>query len=460
MAAVPLGFVVLFAPVAGLVSSVQDTGESSYEKERSRPVAQTETSGDRTTAPAEPTGGARAWLVWAVAVGGYFLAMLHRNGLGVAALEAQARFDVGPALLSVLPMLQLLVYVALQVPAGLLADRLGPRYTLVMGMVAMAAGSLLFALAPGIEPAVAGRFLIGLGDALVFLNVIRLAALWFPRARYALVSGLTGVVGGTGQVASAAPLAWALDEIGWVAAFLVTTALSVLMALLVLVVVRDRPSGAAGRSTVADPIPVWAALKEALHATGPLIGMAHHAAVMAPFTMMMVLWGYPFLVAGLGLSEGTAALSLTVLAAGGLWMAPLAGVVVGRRPDARRWLALLLGTALTVGWLLLVLWPGGVPVALGLTVMAVSAIGQTLAPTVSFDFARDGIPASRTGVASGLVNMSGFTTAVVCTVAAGAILQALPEEPGSYQVAFVPMCVTTACATAVLYLLILRRPRG
>ncbi|WP_150248706.1 MFS transporter [Nocardiopsis deserti] len=428
-------------------------------------MTQTETSGDRTTAregvvASEPAGGARAWLVWGVAVGGYFLAMLQRNGLGVAALEAQARFDVGPALLSLLPMLQLLVYVVLQVPAGLLADRLGPRYTLVMGMAAMAVGSCLFALAPGIEVAVAGRFLIGLGDALVFLNVIRLAALWFPRARYALVSGLTGVVGGTGQVASAAPLAWALEGFGWVAAFLSTTALTALMALLMLVVVRDRPAGAAGRSTVADPISVWAALKEALRSRGPQIGMAHHAAVMAPFTMMMVLWGYPFLVSGLGLSEDTAALTLTALAAGGLWIAPLAGVVIGRNPGVRRWLGLTLSTALSLGWLLLVAWPGGVPVAVGLTVLAVSAVGQTLAPTVSFDFARDGIPASRTGVASGLVNMSGFTTAVVCTVAAGALLQTLPEGPEAYQLAFVPMAVATVCATAALYFFVLRRSRS
>ncbi|MCK9872143.1 MFS transporter [Nocardiopsis dassonvillei] len=428
-------------------------------------MTQTETSGDRTTAregvvASEPAGGARAWLVWGVAVGGYFLAMLHRNGLGVAALEAQARFDVGPALLSLLPMLQLLVYVVLQVPTGLLADRLGPRYTLVMGMAAMTVGACLFALAPGIEVAVAGRFLIGLGDALVFLNVIRLAALWFPRSRYALVSGLTGVVGGTGQVASAAPMAWALEGFGWVAAFLATTVLTALMALLMLVVVRDRPAGAAGRSTVADPISVWAALKEALRSRGPQIGMAHHAAVMAPFTMMMVLWGYPFLVGGLGLSEDTAALTLTALAAGGLWMAPLAGVVIGRSPGVRRWLGLILSTTLSLGWLLLVAWPGGTPVAVGLMVLAVSAIGQTLAPTVSFDFARDGIPASRTGVASGLVNMSGFTTAVVCTVAAGALLQALPEGPEAYQLAFVPMAVATVCATAALYYFVLRRPRA
>ncbi len=407
----------------------------------------------------EPVGGARAWLVWGVAVGGYFLAMLQRNGLGVAALEAQSRFDVGPALLSLLPMLQLLVYVVLQVPAGLLADRLGPRFTLVMGMIAMALGSCLFALAPGIEVAVAGRFLIGLGDALVFLNVIRLAALWFPRARYALVSGLTGVVGGTGQVASAAPLAWALNGVGWVAAFMATTGLTVLMALLVLLVVRDRPSGAAGRSTVADPISVWASLKEALKADGPRIGMAHHAAVMAPFTMMMVLWGYPFLVGGLGLSESTAALTLTGLAAGALWVAPFAGVLIGRHPGVRVYFALFLGGTLSLGWLLLVAWPDGAPVPLGVAVMAVSALGQTVAPTISFDFARDGIPASRTGVASGLVNMSGFSTAVACTVAAGAILQALPDEPASYQLAFVPIAVTTLLSTCVLAVFVRRRVR-
>lgn len=410
-------------------------------------------------AQAEPRGGARAWLVWGVAVGGYFLAMLHRNGLGVAALEAQSRFDVGPALLSLLPMLQLLVYVILQVPAGLLADRLGPRYTLVMGMTAMAVGSCMFALAPGIEMAVVGRFLIGLGDALVFLNVIRLAALWFPRARYALVSGLTGVVGGTGQVASAAPLAWALGGIGWVAAFLATAGLTVFMALLMLLMVRDRPAGAAGRSTVADPISAWAALKEALRADGPRIGMAHHAAVMAPFTMMMVLWGYPFLVNGLGLSEGAAALTLTGLAAGALPLAPLAGVLVGRRPGVRGYFALVFGGTLSLGWLLLVLWPDGAPAPLGVAVLALSALGQTMAPTISFDFARDGIPAGRTGVASGLVNMSGFTTAVVCTVAAGAILQTLPEEPSSYQVAFVPMAVTTVLSTCVLAVFILRARR-
>src|SRR5690606_4544886 len=153
-------------------------------------AARVQTSGDRVT---DPPGGARAWLVWAVGVGVYFLAMFHRNGMGVAALEAQERFQVGPAVLSLLPMLQLLVYVVLQVPAGLMADRVGPRRSLLLGLASMALGVVLFAFAPNIALAVAGRVLIGLGDAVTFLNVIRLGALWFPRRRYALVRALTEI---------------------------------------------------------------------------------------------------------------------------------------------------------------------------------------------------------------------------------------------------------------------------
>ncbi|WP_270074285.1 MFS transporter [Streptomonospora mangrovi] len=405
--------------------------------------------------PAEPPGGARAWWVWGIGVAVYFLAMFHRNGLGAAALEAQDRFDVGPAVLSLLPMLQLLVYVVLQVPTGLLADRVGPRASLTMGLVAMASGVALFALAPGIEAAIAGRVLIGLGDAVTFLNVIRLAALWFPRSRYALVSALTGVVGGLGQAASVAPLSFALHGMGWTGAFLLFSGITLLMLLLVLLVVRDRP-GPAPDSGAHPPLRAWTAVREALAAHGPRLGMAHHAAVMPPFTTLGVLWGYPFLVEGVGFSSAAAGALLSVVGAGVLWISPLLGAFVGRRPGVRRPLATGLVALLAAAWLVVVCWPGGLPPApVVVVVLVVSAAGSVIAPALSFDFARDGLPAERTGVASGLVNMSGFLTTVVVTVAAGVVL----EAGGGFQAAFVPVTATTALAGALLAVLLWRRPR-
>ncbi|GAA3730637.1 MFS transporter [Salinactinospora qingdaonensis] len=402
-------------------------------------------------------GGLRPWLVWGVGVGAYFMAMLHRNSLGVAALAAQERFDVGPALLSTLPMLQLLVYVALQVPSGVLADRLGPRRTLLIGLVSMTVGVGMFALAPTIHVALLGRLCIGLGDALTFLNVIRLVALWFPRSQYALVSALTGVMGGLGQLASVAPLSAALRAMGWAPAFLAAGGVTALMIGLVALVVRDRPAGSAPPPAEAS-LSVLASIREALRAPGPRAGMAHHAAAMGPYTMLTVLWGYPFLVEGMGMSPDTATLLLTGLGLATLWISPALGAVVGRYPGVRRPFATVFVTVFSLGWLALVAWPGGPPVPFVVAVLVASATGGVITPALSLDFARDGIPAHRTGVASALVNVAGFTTTVFATVSAGVILELLPEPHGGadFQLAFVPLAVMTAFA-AVTLLVVLRR---
>ncbi|MFC7326316.1 MFS transporter [Marinactinospora rubrisoli] len=411
---------------------------------------------------AEPPGGARAWLVWGTAVAVYFAAMFHRNGMSAAALMAQERFDTGATLLSMLPVLQLAVYVACQIPGGVLADRLGPRGSLLIGLAAMVGGTALFAVAPTIQAAIAGRILIGFGDALVFLNVIRLGALWFPRREYAVVSALTGLVGGLGQVASVAPLSALLRNLGWTPAFLAASGVTSALLVLVLILVRDRPAGfpAPGR---AERISVRASLAEALRARGPRVGMAHHAAAMTSYTMLAVLWGYPLLEQGLGLDPGTAGALFTGAALAPMALVPFLARLTGARPGLRRPLALTLTWTVSLGWLAVVAWPGGLPPlwATG-TVIVLSAAGSVIAPSLSFDYARDGMPAQRTGVAAALVNMCGFATVVVATIAAGALLDAQDGPTGgeAFQVAFTPMAAMLLAATAVLTALLWRYPRA
>src|SRR4051812_7383074 len=82
-----------------------------------------------------------AWIVWGFAAALYFVAVFHRMVLGVAALEAERRYHVGPGALSAFTAVQLGVYLAMQVPVGLAADRIGPRRSLAAGMGAIAAGA-------------------------------------------------------------------------------------------------------------------------------------------------------------------------------------------------------------------------------------------------------------------------------------------------------------------------------
>jgi MFS family permease len=122
-------------------------------------------------------------LMWSVGLVAYVAAVFHRASLGVAGVEASQRFGVGASLLALLSVAQLAVYAAMQIPAGVLLDRLGSRRLLTAGAIIMGGGQLLFGLATDVRLAIAARILIGLGDALTFISVIRVVATWFPPRR-------------------------------------------------------------------------------------------------------------------------------------------------------------------------------------------------------------------------------------------------------------------------------------
>jgi MFS family permease len=150
---------------------------------------------------------ARAWLVWGTAVLAYVVAVLQRSSLGVSGVEAQQLFGISAATLSTLAVVQLAVYAGLQIPVGVMLDRVGPKALIVTGGVLLAVGQGVVALSPPvIGVAVVGRVLVGAGDAMTFISVMRLLPAWFRGPILPQVSQWTGNIGQAGQVLSALPL--------------------------------------------------------------------------------------------------------------------------------------------------------------------------------------------------------------------------------------------------------------
>ena len=79
----------------------------------------------------------------------------------------------------------------------------------------------------------------------------------------------------------------------------------------------------------------------------------------------MLLWGFPFLVVGQGLSPEAAAGLLTLLVVVGMVVGPLLGALVGRWPFRRSVLvfAVVLATAVVVGRGAALAGAGAVPAA-------------------------------------------------------------------------------------------------
>ena len=132
----------------------------------------------------------------------------------------------------------------------------------------MAAGQLVLALADNVPLAVVGRVLVGAGDAMTFISVLRLVTAWLPPARVPVMTQLTGVVGQFGQILSAVPLVALLHGYGWTTAFLSAAAASVLAAVLALLVVRDSPAPSPRRHDAPTLAPGGLRPREGLAAPG------------------------------------------------------------------------------------------------------------------------------------------------------------------------------------------------
>lgn len=372
--------------------------------------------------------------MWGLAASFYVVAIFHRMSLGVASIDAGARFGVSTSTIALLSIVQLGLYLVMQVPAGLLADRLGPRRSLAIGLVTIGMGELLFALTPSFQWAIFARALVGAGDACMFLNVLRVAAHWLPASRFALATALTGVAGSLGQLMTTAPLSAALGDLGWTPTFAVSGVLTAVLAILAVNRLQDRPAGAAA----AVQAPILPTLRRAWRAPAIRHGLWVHFALNCPFVTLTGLWAYPYLVEGQGLPRATAAAILTGAVVAFGVSAPALGALAGRLPHRRGAIAsaISLSTAAALG--LMLGWPGHPPLVLIVLMLVLSGIAGA-ASMLAFDLAREGA-GNAGGSASGMVNIGGFGATIVAQAAIGLLISAHV----GYRVALLPLLALVA----------------
>lgn len=375
-------------------------------------------------------GGRRAWAIWLVALSVYVLAVFHRSSLGVAGLIAAQRFGIGATELSTFTVLQLLVYAGMQVPVGVLLDRFGSRAMLLTGLSLMTVAQFGFAFAHTFPAAVAARAVVGAGDAMIFVSVLRLVTVWFLVRQAPLVTQLTGQVGQLGAIIAAAPLSLALHALGWTRSFAIASSVGIVLLVGVACMVKDSPYRSTG------PVRIkMAALTRSLRLVwgnpGTRLGMWSHFTSQFAGTVFTLLWGFPFLVDGEGLSRGMASTLLTLVTATSLVSGLVLARLVGRFPYYRSMFVLVVVAAMATVWAVVLLWPGPAPLALLVVLVCVTAVGG---PTsmVAFDLARSFTPVQAAGRANGVVNIGGFV-ASLCTIGLiGVVLDLRAHGASSY----------------------------
>lgn len=354
----------------------------------------------------------RAWLVYAVGVTAYVVAVTHRTTIGVAGVAAVARFHTDAATLSTLAVMQLLVYAAMQVPVGVLIDRFGPRVLVLSGSALMLVGQVLVGFAPDIGTAVLGRILVGGGDAAIFTSVVRLISSWFSGPVVPQLYQWLGSFGQLGQVLSAVPFAWLLGESGWTTAFLSAAACSVVALVAGVLVLADRPPGQERAKPPASMAESMALLRDAYARPGTRLGFWTAFVTQSSGIVFTLMWGYPFMVSALGYPPATAAHLLLVVVVAGAFAGPFLGVLAGRFPLRRSNLVLGVVALVLGAWIPVLAWPGTPPFWTVLVLLVALGIGIP-SGIIGFDYARSFNPDASLGSANGIVNAGGFVASVL-----------------------------------------------
>ncbi|MBQ0983153.1 MFS transporter [Streptomyces sp. F63] len=402
----------------------------------------------------DPRGGGRAAFVWGIGVLVYFLAVAYRTSLGVAGLDAADRFGVSASALSTFSILQLLVYAGMQIPVGLLVDRLGTKRVLILGISLFTTGQFGFGLSDSYAMALAARALLGCGDAMTFISVLRLGSRWFPARRGPLIAQVAALIGMAGNLLSTLVLARLLGAFGWTPAFAGSAAGGVAVLALVLVFLKDHPEGGApapepgaGKGTGRTPAPrfgVGRQIADAWREPGTRLGMWVHFTTQFPGMVYLLLWGMPFLVEAQGRSREEAGELLTLVVLSNMAVGLVYGQLIARHHGARMPLALGTIGLTALLWGTTLAWPGTAPAWL---LVALSLVLGLCGPAsmIGFDFARPANPPERIGTASGIVNMGGFTASMTTLLAIGVLLDATGDN---YRAAFASVFVLQALGVA------------
>lgn len=310
-------------------------------------------------------------------------------------------------------------------PSGLLAARIGPRRTVLLGLVLLCAASLAFALGRSATALDSARLVQGLAGACTWAGALSWLVTSSPPSRR---GELIGTVFGAAIVGALfGPI------LGAAATALGTTpvfgTLTLLIAALTLLAAHEpgpstTPDAPATHDSTSSAAPIAqpASLRATLASRRVRLGMWLVVIPGLGFGVLDVL--VPLRLDHLGVGQAGIAATFLVAAAGEALLSPLVGRVADRHGPGRPIRAGLVASALLV---LLIPVPDTAPLTIILMVLATGAFGIFWAPSMSMLSAAAERIGTHQGIAFGLVNLAWAAGMVSGAAGGGALAKATSD---------------------------------
>jgi len=378
------------------------------------------------------------WIIFWVLAFGYILVYFHRLCPAVVAIDMMKDLQAGGGLTGFLSAAYFYSYAAMQLPAGLLSDSWGPRNAITVFFLVACVGSVLLGFASSAAMAIAGRLLVGVGVAMLFVPTMKILSEWFTPVEFAPMTGILMAMGGIGSLSAATPLVLLSGAIGWRMSFVAVGGLTLVLSLLVWIFVRDCPEDMG-----------WVSLNASVKASSSSIGlMAGFRTVVscphfwplatwfffdcAVFFTFGGLWGGPYFMHIYHLSKSQSGYILSMLAVGIVIGGPLLSFLSNRVFHARKPVLLISTLILLMITATLSFATDRIPVfGLYLICLGLGMFSSSIV-VIGFTATKELFPVQIAGTATGLVNLFPFAGGAIFQPFAGFLL----ERSGSVEGAF------------------------
>lgn len=172
-------------------------------------------------------------------VAAYVLSQFYRAFLAVLAPALACDLGTSAEDLAAASGYWFLAFALMRLPVGWALDRIGPRYSAAALMAVAALGAAVFAVADGPGLIKVAMALIGMGCSAVLMASYCIFARIFPPAVFGTLAGAMVGIGNLGNIAASVPMSMAAEALGWRGALWGLAAVTLTVALAILILVRD-----------------------------------------------------------------------------------------------------------------------------------------------------------------------------------------------------------------------------
>lgn len=376
------------------------------------------------------------WAVFATVLFTYFLIVSQRTAPGLITDQLMKDFSLTASTIGLLTSIQFLAYASLQIPIGLLSDRYGPNFFLIIGTILNGIGTVVYSLAPNEFILLFARLLVGLGDATIWVNLVLILSLWFKGNEFVGLIGVAGMAGSFGFLLATVPFSSWISLWGWRAPFLAVGILLCLLGMLLYFILVKKPKKLFTSDQEQKETPykgnqekekTISLLRRILANRQAWATFLCHFGVVGTYVGFIGSWAVPYGMNVYEMTRSDASQLIMIGLIGAIIGAPITSWIAGRIDSIKKPYTIIHLISFLC-WAAFLLFGGEPPFYMLIILFFIIGYCNG-ANTLTFAVVRQSFDRKEVGLASGFANTGGFLSAVLLPSIFGKILDHFHAAP-------------------------------